>query len=152
MICTEHLSLAGMAKTRLAASVADQGLGQFLRLVEEKASRRGRVVVKVGRYFPSTQLCSACGVKTGPAGREHLGVRRWECTACGTAHDRDVNAAHNLLAEGMRLLAELGQAMVAAGRAETENACGAEARPRASSGAHGVEAGRDRKGSVECAA
>lgn len=52
-----------------------------------------------------------------------------------------MNAAHNILAEGMRLLAERGHAMVAAGRAETENACGAEARPRASSGAHGVEAG-----------
>lgn len=152
VVCVEDLAVGAMARTTMARSVADQGLGQFLRLVDEKAARRGKTVVRVGRWFPSTQLCSACGARTGPAGREHLHVRRWTCAACGVSHDRDVNAARNLLAEGLRLLAEGGLPVVADGRSETENACGAEVRPPATPGALGVEPGRDENGGASCAA
>jgi putative transposase len=60
--------------------------------------------VKVDRWFPSSQVCSACGVKDGP---KPLDVREWTCPACGTWHDRDVNAAKNILFEGRRTAAGL---------------------------------------------
>ncbi|WP_159007527.1 zinc ribbon domain-containing protein, partial [Streptomyces sp. NRRL S-813] len=69
---------------------------------------------KVDRAFPSSQVCSACGFRDGP---KPLHVREWTCGECGTVHDRDHNAARNVLFEGRRI--------VAAGRAETPNACGA---------------------------
>jgi putative transposase len=85
-----------------------------VRLLEEKAARYGRQVVKVGRWFPSSRLCSGCGHNSGP---KPLDVRTWTCAGCNTTHDRDLNAARNILAEGRR---------VAAGLADTENACGGD--------------------------
>jgi len=99
-------------RTRLARSVADAGWSQLLRCIEEKAAQYGRTFGRVGRFEPTSQVCSACGVKDGP---KPLAVREWTCQACGTAHDRDVNAAKNILA---------------AGRAERLNACGDGVRPR----------------------
>jgi putative transposase len=122
VLAVETLSMTGMAKTS-GASVHDQAIGQFLRILEEKATRTGTVLVKVGRTFPSTQLCSNCHHKTGPKGREELHVRRWTCAECGVTHDRDVNAARNILAEGLRLLA-LQQTSDADGLSESINACG----------------------------
>ena len=127
-IVVESLDLTTMVKARsLSKSVADQGLGQFLALVEEKAVRAGKRFVKVSRRYPSTQLCSTCGTKTGPRGRHELGVRSWTCgtlpgrgTGCGAVHDRDVNAARNIYTEGLRILATTH---VADGRSETLNAC-----------------------------
>ncbi len=104
--------MAGLARTRLAKSVHDAGWATLVRLLEEKAAQYGRQVVKVDRFHPSSQLCSACGVKDGP---KALAVRAWICQACGAVHDRDVNAARNIL--------------VAAGLAETQNACGGSIRP-----------------------
>ena len=104
IIAIETLSVAGMARTNLAKSVHDQAMAQFLRLIVEKAARQGRTVVPVGRFFPSTQTCSTCGAITGPKGQAGLGVRHWTCTNCGVTHDRDINAARNILAEGLRLL------------------------------------------------
>jgi putative transposase len=109
----EDLSVAGLARTKLARSIHDAGWSTLVRLIVEKAEHHGRAVVRIGRAFPSSQLCSACGRRDGP---KPLAVRSWTCTACGTAHDRDLNAARNVLAEGQR---------IAAGRAEIENACGA---------------------------
>jgi putative transposase len=97
--------------------VHDAGWATFVRLLEEKAQRYGRTVVRVGRWFPSSQICSACGMKDGP---KPLEVREWACGTCGSVHDRDVNAARNILLEGRK---------VAAGQAETENDCGADVRP-----------------------
>ena len=76
----------------------DQALGAFLKMVEEKCARYGRDFVKVDRYFPSTQLCSACKASTGPKGQAGLGVRMWTCSAagCGVTHDRDMNSEVNL--------------------------------------------------------
>lgn len=116
-VYVEDLAVAGLGRTRLAKSVHDAGWSQFVRMLEYKAARYGRTFAKVDRWAPTSQVCSACGVKDGP---KPLNVREWGCAACGAHHDRDVNAARNILT--------LGKA-VAAGRAETENACGAQVRP-----------------------
>ena len=114
-VYVEDLAVKGLARTRLAKSVHDAGWGMFLAMLEEKAARYGRTFAKVDRWFPSSQLCSACGVQDGP---KPLDVREWTCPGCGTRHDRDVNAARNILAEGRR---------TAAGRAVS--ACGGDVRP-----------------------
>ena len=105
-IYVEDLCVSGLARTRLAKSVHDGGWVMFTRMVEEKAARYGRYVGKVDRFFPSSRLCSTCGVQDGP---KLLSVREWTCQACGVVHDRDLNAARNILAEG---------------RSERLNACG----------------------------
>ncbi len=110
-VYAEDLAVSGLARTRLARSVYDAGWSQLLRLVEEKAVRYGRTFRRIGRFEPTSQVCSACGVKDGP---KPLGVREWTCAACGITHDRDVNAARNILA---------------AGRADRLNACGGDVRP-----------------------
>jgi len=101
-IYVEDLSVKGLARTRLAKSVHDASWGMLVRLLVEKGERYGRQVVKVGRWFPSSQVCSACGVKDG---KKPLNVRSWTCPQCGTTHDRDVNAARNILHEGRRIKA-----------------------------------------------
>ena len=105
------------AKGGLNRSASDAGWATLVRLLEEKAKRYGRTVVKVGRWFPSSQICSACGVKDGPKPSH---VREWACAACGVRHDRDVSAARNIRREGRK---------VAAGQAETLNGCGGTVRP-----------------------
>lgn len=116
-VYVEDLAVAGLGRTRLAKSVHDAGWGQFVRMLEYKAARYGRAFVKVDRWTPTSQVCSACGVKDG---KKPLSVREWTCAACGAHHDRDVNAARNILTLGKQ---------VAAGRAETQNACGAQVKP-----------------------
>jgi putative transposase len=118
--------VAGLARTRLARSVHDAGWATFVRLLEEKAAQHGRRVVKLSRWEPTSQHCSRCGFRDGP---KPLGVRVWACPACEVVHDRDVNAARNIL--------------VAAGLAETKNACGAGVRPSVMT-AVGDEAGTRR--------
>jgi IS605 OrfB family transposase len=98
-VYVEDLCVAGLARTRLAKSVHDAGWSGFVRMLEYKAARYGRVYGKIGRFEPTSQVCSACGVKDGP---KALNVRVWECAACGTVHDRDLNAARNILALGRR--------------------------------------------------
>ena len=110
-VYAEDLCVSGLARTRLAKSVHDAGWSQFLRLIEEKAAQYGREFRRVGRFEPTSQVCSACGVTDGP---KPLNIREWMCAACGTVHDRDVNAAKNVLALGRR---------------ESLNACGGQVRP-----------------------
>jgi putative transposase len=110
-VYTEDLAVSGLARTKLAKSVADAGWSQLLRLIEEKAAQYGRTFARIGRFEPTSQVCSACGAKDGP---KPLHVRSWACAACGTVHDRDVNAARNILA---------------ARRADKSNACGGQVRP-----------------------
>ncbi|MGX6509319.1 RNA-guided endonuclease InsQ/TnpB family protein [Rhodococcus sp. SJ-2] len=112
-VFVEDLCVTGLARTRLAKSVHDAGWGMFTRMVEEKAARYGRTFVKVDRFYPSSQICSTCGVLDGP---KPLSIREWQCAACGAVHDRDLNAAKNILA---------------AGRAERRNACGGTVNPAA---------------------
>ncbi|MEV7861022.1 RNA-guided endonuclease TnpB family protein [Streptomyces hirsutus] len=133
-VYVEDLAVSGLARTRLARSVHEAGWSAFVGMLEYKAARHGRTFAKVDRVFPSSQVCSACGFRDGP---KPLHVREWTCSACGTVHDRDHNAARNVLCEGRRI--------VAAGRAETLNACGAPVR-RAPVPAQRGEAGSPRKG------
>ncbi|MEV8098377.1 RNA-guided endonuclease TnpB family protein [Kitasatospora sp. NPDC085879] len=93
----EDLNVRGLARGPLAKSVHDAGWATFRRLLEEKAARYGRTVHVVHRAFPSSQLCSQCGHRDGP---KPLHMREWSCTACGVLHDRDLNAARNILAAG----------------------------------------------------
>jgi putative transposase len=125
-IAVEDLAVAGLARTRLAKSVHDAGWTRFVSLLDAKAAQYGRQVVKVGRWVPTSQTCSGCGHRDGP---KPLGIRAWRCPACGMVHDRDVNAARNIL--------------VAAGLAETLTACGGHVRPGATS-AVASEAGTHR--------
>jgi putative transposase len=100
-IYVEDLAVKGLARTRLAKSVHDAGWASFIGMVEYKAKLYGRTFVKVGRFFPSSKLCSACGAL---AGQMPLAVRKWTCP-CGVTHDRDVNAEINIRAEGRRIVA-----------------------------------------------
>ncbi|WP_026930628.1 RNA-guided endonuclease InsQ/TnpB family protein [Glycomyces tenuis] len=104
-VYVEDLNVKGLSQGRIAKSVHDTAFGMFLARLESKAARAGRTFVKVDRFFPSTQLCSACGALTGPKGLDGLRVRQWSC-GCGAEHDRDVNAEINIRREGERLVAE----------------------------------------------
>ncbi|MER6417139.1 RNA-guided endonuclease TnpB family protein, partial [Streptomyces humidus] len=84
-IAVEDLSVAGLARTKLAKSVHDAGWSSFLGMLEYKAQRYGRTLVEIGRFEPTSQTCSTCGVKDGP---KPLHIREWTCAACGTLHDR----------------------------------------------------------------
>jgi transposase len=110
-VYAEDLAVSGLARTRLAKSVHDAGWSQLLRLLADKAEYYGRGFYRVGQFVPTSQICSACGTKDGP---KPLSVQAWTCAVCGAVHDRDVNAARNILA---------------AGRAERLNACGGDVRP-----------------------
>jgi transposase len=110
-VYAEDIAVHGLARTRLAKSVHDAGWSTLLRLVGEKTAYHGRHFARIGRFEPTSQVCSACGARDGP---KPLAVRTWACKACGTHHDRDVNAARNILA---------------AGQAERLNACEGSVRP-----------------------
>ena len=101
-VCVETLNVAGLGRSRFAKSIHDAGWGQFTAMLEYKANLYGRTLVRVDRRFPSSQLCSACGHRDGP---KPLKVRTWTCPDCGTVHDRDLNAATNILAAGLAVTA-----------------------------------------------
>jgi len=86
----------------LAKSIADVGWGEFVRQLEYKAQWYGRQLVKIDRFYPSSKTCSACKqvVDSLP-----LDIREWVCPECGVLHDRDINAAMNILAEGLSVAA-----------------------------------------------
>jgi IS605 OrfB family transposase len=98
-VTVEDLAVRGLAKTRLAKSVHDAGWSAFVSMLEYKARLYGRDFRKIGRWEPTSQVCSACGINDAP---KPLYVREWTCGACGTVHDRDVNAAKNIAALGRR--------------------------------------------------
>ncbi|MFI7215143.1 RNA-guided endonuclease InsQ/TnpB family protein [Micromonospora maritima] len=106
----EDLCVTGLGRTRLAKSVHDAGWASFTAMLEYKAARYGRTFGRVDRFFPSTRMCSACGRVNE---KMALNVRAWDCL-CGSHHDRDVNAAKNVLA---------------AGQADNGNDRGAQVRP-----------------------
>ena len=109
--CLEDLNVKGMLRNRrLAKAVADASFSEIARQLEYKLAMRGGTVARVGRFYPSSKACSACGhvLEELP-----LSARKWECPACGAEHDRDVNAAVNILAEGLRVLEGQGTAGLA---------------------------------------
>jgi IS605 OrfB family transposase len=118
-VVAEKLNVAALGRSNLARSVHDAAWSSFVAMLEYKAALSGRRVVRIDQWHPSSQLCSTCGQRNGPKGLGALKVRTWTCLACGTEHDRDVNAALNILAAG-RAVAACGPdvrppAMVAAG-------------------------------------
>jgi putative transposase len=105
-IVIEDLNVAGMVRNRrLARSIAQTGWAQFRALLAYKAARAGRRLVVMDRWYPSSKTCSACAHRLTML---RLGSRAWVCPACGTRHDRDVNAARNILAAGLAVARESG--------------------------------------------
>ncbi|MFF0523990.1 RNA-guided endonuclease InsQ/TnpB family protein [Actinomadura nitritigenes] len=98
-IVIEDLSVRNMVRPQsLARSISDAAWSEFRRMLEYKAGWYGREVIAVDRWFPSSKLCSTCGTLKD---KMPLNVREWTCDGCAAAHDRDVNAARNLLAAGL---------------------------------------------------
>ena len=104
IICIEDLCFKGFMKSNKAKSYQDVSQSEFVRQLEYKANWYGKTISKIDRFYPSTQLCSECGFKN-PALKD-TNIREYDCPECGTRHDRDINAAINILREGLRILEE----------------------------------------------
>lgn len=103
VISMEDLRIKNMVKNhKLAKAISDAGWGEFQRMVEYKSTWYGRAFVKVDSFYPSSKLCNKCDTKNAML---TLSDREWQCPVCRTIHDRDKNAARNILAEGKRILA-----------------------------------------------
>lgn len=102
-IVVEDLAVTNMVRNRrLARAITDCGWGTFRRMLEYKATRAGRTLVVIDRWYPSSKTCSACGHLLATLG---LSTRSWRCPCCRTLHDRDLNAAKNILAAGLAVTA-----------------------------------------------
>ena len=102
VVCAETLDVSGMLKNRyIAKKLANQSFATILGFLEYKAKLNGKTFVQVGKEFASSKTCHSCGVKMNAM---PLNIRSWQCGNCGAKHDRDINAAKNILAEGIRIL------------------------------------------------
>lgn len=114
IVCVENLNLKGISsrkkkhkkvctrRMKLGKATMDNGYGTLLDMLAYKLADRGKILVKVDRFFPSSQLCSHCGYQNKAV--KNMDVREWTCPECGAVHNRDINAAVNILNEGLRVL------------------------------------------------
>jgi len=128
VVCVESLAVKNLVRNHaLAKSISDVGWGEFVRQLEYKASWYGRTLVKIDRWYPSSKRCSHCGHVLDSLS---LDERFWTCPACSTFHDRDRNAAQNVLAEGLSV-----------------SACGEAARPNTNGTVEGTPRRNRKRGS-----
>ena len=102
-VCIENLDMRSMSQSlNFGKSVADDGWGMFVTFLKYKLEETGKRLVKVNKFFASSQICNVCGYKN--TATKNLSIRAWDCPECGAHHDRDINAAINIRNEGMRLV------------------------------------------------
>lgn len=102
-VCIENLDMKAMSQLlNFGKSVADDGWGMFVTFLKYKLEETGKRLVKVNKFFASSQICNVCGYKN--TATKNLSIRAWDCPKCGAHHDRDINAAINIRNEGMRLV------------------------------------------------
>ena len=102
IICIENPNVKGMTKNHhLAKAVQDCSFGTLVSMLKYKAAWHNRQIMEIGRFYPSSKLCSCCGHRMQYMGLE---VGEWTCPVCGEHHDRDVNAAIDIKNEGLRIL------------------------------------------------
>ena len=102
-VCIENLDMRSMSQSlNFGKSVADDGWGMFVTFLKYKLEETGKRLVKVNKFFASSQICNVCGYKN--TATKNLSIRAWDCPECGTHHDRNINAAINIRNEGMRLV------------------------------------------------
>jgi putative transposase len=127
VVVVENLNVLGMVRNhKLAKAISDTGWGIFINFLSYKLERNGGKLIEINRWFPSSKLCSNCHYQIASL---PLDIRDWTCPSCGTHHDRDGNAAMNIRAEGIRMLALSAVEMLSSSGTGEANANGEEVRP-----------------------
>ena len=103
IISVEDLNIEGLLKNhKLAKAISSVSWSKFFTMLEYKANWYGRTIIKVPTFYPSSQMCSACGYKNTEI--KNLKIRKWTCPQCGMVHNRDLNASINILNKGLALV------------------------------------------------
>jgi len=120
IICVETLNVKGMIRNKyLSKSIADVAWSEFIRQLEYKTKYRGKTLLKIDKWFPSSQICSNCGVNNG---KKPLHIRKWTCKECGITHQRDINASINIRNYGLGQIDNRCNAMKSRSKARTNTA------------------------------